>query len=77
MTELPDLSSPLLAVMAPRERSWDCALWLGIQVGPERGRQTQWPAVDLNTNSNSFVAPALTEIFCVDLPSFSCHASIV
>ena len=28
----------------------------GIQGGPDRGRQTQRPAVDLNTNVNFFVA---------------------
>ena len=29
---------------------------VGIRVGPDRGKQSHWPAVDLNTNFNFFVA---------------------
>jgi hypothetical protein len=51
---------------------------IGIQVAPtQRTPRLSGPLVDLSTNSNCFVAPEITEIFCVDLPNLSCHASIV
>lgn len=50
---------------------------VGIRVAPTEDTRLNGPLVDSDTNSNSFVAPEPTEIFCVDLPSLSRHASIV
>lgn len=50
---------------------------VGFRSHQTEGPRLNGPLADLNANSNSFVAPEPTEIFCVDLPSLSCQASIV